>query len=563
MNGFSHVIERKEWRWVLGVVVIAIVVANAPIMLGFLTAPHGTVYTGIESTAPGDVNVYLSYLEQVRQGHLVFKDLFTGETQTNGFFNLFWLVLGLIGALFHLSPIATYFIARVLLGAGLLFFIYFIASQLFSEIRWRKIAFLLAVFAGGVGALLAPFISAFFHGSAFESAWPMDLWVSEGFTFLSLHHSPHFLAATILILASVMFLAKIVERPSMRTSSLAGVFMLSLYAFHPFHVLSLGAVSVGFLLLAAIRKRQEFFRIFGHFALAWLIAIPAVAYQAWLVLKDPLGSGRADQNILYTPPLLTTIASYGFLGLAAAVGSVKLWKTKLLRNELLVVWGLFHALAIYFPIFFNRRVTQGLNIAFAFLAVAAVVAVINRLGRSMKKSTTAVFAGVVALFLFGMSTLWVTAQDFSFIVGSKGRHFPYYFYLSKDYRDAFQWIRAHGDDFTVVLSAPVTGNFIPGWSGRQVFVGHNVETVKFEEKRKEAVRFYSDEVDDAWRRSFLLANRITHVVVGPWENQFGAFGSSQAPFLTPVFSSASVMVYSVDTSILPSSRGAPTVSYFR
>src|SRR6185436_1238159 len=124
-------------------------------------------------------------------------------------------------------------------------------------------------FAGGVGAWTAPLASAFFKGGNLEKVWPMDLWVSEGFTFLSLHHSPHFIAGTALIVLSVAFLARSFERQSTRDAVRAGVSMLALYSFHPFHVLSLGLTTLAFLLLAWIIRRPDFWKIFGRFTLAW------------------------------------------------------------------------------------------------------------------------------------------------------------------------------------------------------------------------------------------------------------------------------------------------------
>ncbi len=539
-------ISPGERVWLTRAIIISLLLANLPLVLGFLKAPSGTTYTGIDSTAPGDVNVYLSYLEQARQGQLVFRDLFTSEPQRPMLFNPFWLALGWLSSLLHLPGLAMYFLSRIVLGAVLLAVIYIGTTIIFADVLRRRIAFLLAVFASGIGAWAAPFIDAWFHGNVPEPGWPMDLWVSEAFTFLSLHHSPHFLAATILILLVVWWLMRVVEGRGLKPALYAGLAMLALFSFHPFHAVTLGLITVAFFLTAFMHHHQHLWRTLGNYALAWLIATPAILYHAWIVLRDPLGSGRAAQNILLTTWPGVTVLSYGFLLVGAVVGAVLLWRTTALRSRLLVAWVIAHLMAIYAPVFFNRRLTQGLNIALALLAAAAVAVVIERWRAKRPRSTTEYFLPVMGLFVLGLSTLWVTAKDLSVLLGVSGRDRPLYFYLQHDYRDAFRWLRNSTDREVIVLSSPVTGNFIPGWSGRRVVAGHNIETIRFEEKRLAIRRFYDLRENDEWRRMFLERTGATHVVVGPWEGMLGAFDGQGVPYLRLAFERPTVRVYRVD-----------------
>jgi hypothetical protein len=539
------VIDVREYRWVLLVTAVVVAAANLPTALGFLSAPSGTVYTGIDSTAPGDVNVYLSYLEQARQGNLVFRDLFTAESQTGTLFNPFWLALGLLGSLFGLPPLLTYILARLVFGFLLLLVIYWATAFFFTDVRYRRMAWLLASVAGGVGAWVAPFIEAHYGGAPPGSAWPMDLWVSEAFTWLSLHHSPHFLAASILIVATVVWLIQAAERGSWRPGLYAGLSMLLLYSFHPFHVVSLAMVTIALFLVTVALHRRRIGRVFIIFGSAWLLAAPALAYQAWSVWRDPIGAGRAAQNILPTTWPWVTVVSYGWLLLAAVIGAVSLWRRGSIRSQLLVAWGAAHLVAIYAPVFFNRRLTHGLNIVLALLAAPVVLNTFDWLKRQqfVKKFHEAI---TLALFvvLFGLSPLWVYGQDLSFLL-DRGRSWPYYFYLSTDYRDALTWLRAQAPSGSVVLSSDITGNFVPGWSGRAVVVGHNVETLSFARRRQELNQFFDPATSDGWRRQWLAEHGVSHLIVGPWEGRLGTYQPNGAPWLTPVFRRGSVTVYAV------------------
>lgn len=535
-----------ERRWIVWVAGLAVGLANLPMLLGFIAAPDGTVYTGIDSTAPGDVNVYLSYLRQVEDGHLAYRDLYTAEPQGDTIVNGFWMGLGLFGALLHLPPLATYLLTRIVLGFFLILLIYRFAAWFFSAVPVRRVATLLAVFAAGIGAWVAPLIEWWFRGSVPGPAWPMDLWVSEAFTFLSLHHSPHFLAATIMILGTVVLFIRTIERRSTIDAVWAGLIMFGLYTFHPFHALSLLAVSATMVATALWRNRATVMSSIGRLALAWVIATPALAYQAWLSFRDPIGVARAEQNILLTTWPGITLVSYGLLFVTAVIGAVAILRDRpSLRLRLLVAWAVGHGLAIYLPVFFNRRVTQGLNIALAMLAAPVVAQAVERLRRSSKRSTGTVFVLIVGGFLFTMSMLWVWAQDLSFLLGAPNRGKPpYYFYLSDDYRQAFEWIRQSTTEDDVVLSAAITGNFVPGWSGRTVVIGHNVETIRFDDKVELAQQFFDTETSAAERRRILDDSRATAVVIGPWEKRIGSF-SGRDPSLKPAFLRGEVAVYRV------------------
>jgi len=535
--------DSLEVRWVLKITLLAILLANLPFAIAAVAVPHGTTYTGISSVAPGDLNVYLSYLEQVRQGHFILRDLFTAEPQSPTLINPFWLILGLLGSIFRLAPLATYIISRIVLGIALLFLIYRFAAYFFDDVLRRRAAFLLAVFASGVGAWVEPILRAVNNRP--DAAMPMDLWVSEAFTFLSLRHSPHFIAVTILIIAAIWFMIRSAERSSLRDSVLSGVCMFGLFSFHPFHVVSFAYITFGFLVLILFVKRDQFIRQLIRFVVAWSIALPALLYHVLLIYLDPFAKGRSLQNILVTTQPLLTLASYGLLFVGAVIGASMLFRTKTIRHQMLVVWAVAHMAAIYAPVFFNRRVTHGLNIALAMCAAAAVPFVISKIRiLSLRETIRTPLFAVIAFLGLGMSNVWVQAQDLSFFLHD-GRTMPSFFYMGNDYRGAFTWLEQNGNDSTVVLCGTIIGNFVPGRSGRRVVVGHNVETVDIKQKLPEVRKFFTPGTDDSWRKIYLARNNVTHILVGPREQALGPFNTEKVPYLIPVYSNGPVTLYSV------------------
>ena len=72
-------VTKKEWLFVIFLAFVVVFLGNFNLIYGWLTNPAGQVFTGIHFAALNDWFVYYSYLEQVRQGHWLFNDLFTSE----------------------------------------------------------------------------------------------------------------------------------------------------------------------------------------------------------------------------------------------------------------------------------------------------------------------------------------------------------------------------------------------------------------------------------------------------------------------------------------------------
>jgi len=96
----------------------------------------------------------------------------------------------------------------------------------------------------------------------------------------------------------------------------------------------------------------------------------------------------------------------------------------------------------------------------------------------------------------------------------------------------------------IILSDLTAGNYIPPYTGRTVYVGHD-NTLHKEQKVDLVHRFYQGEMRPAEAEVWLSQNRISYVFFGPQENESHKDIASLYPFLHEVYRNMDVTIYAV------------------
>ena len=528
--------------WVCTIILMSM--SLLPFIFGWVMTPPQHTYTGLHGNAPGDILVYYSYLEQVRQGALAFRDLFTGEPQSANLILPVWLGTGLVGRLLHTPPPVTFHLVRVLSIPLLMAAIAAAARCFLTDKRQQRLAFLFAVFAGGLGFLLGPIEQHLWGRDVIEHFWPMDIWTSEGFTYLTAAQSPHFIVGTALLLFFLVETVHTLERGVRWRTVLAGVGACILLATTPFLIVLLIPLSLAALILSRSTGVMFHTRLTRLLCL-WVPTLPALVYVGLYQAFDAFAKARATQNILMTPAWWVTLASYGLLIPLALWGVRQVWRDRSWRTRLLLAWFVVQPMLFFGPFFFQRRLVQGWQFPLGFLAAVGAEALLyrSRLVRWGGWKT-----GLVALalaLLFG-SPVYQLANDLA-LVSDEGRQELSAFYLPHTFMDGYAWVKKNTSPNAVVVADASYGVFLPAFSGRQTYVAHGVETLEYDRKRavsRDVFRgVYSP--NDVQR----LAQREgwTYVWVSPVEKYFG-FDLSRYPFLAPQFSNADVTIASVSSN---------------
>jgi len=538
-------VSAKERKLLVWLCIIMVVLTAVPYLFGYLRTPTSTTYTGIHALTAGDSNVYYSYLEQVKQGHYLFQDLYTSEVQPYPYFQPFWFGVGIFAKILNLPNWTAVQLSRLLLVPVFIFIAYLFIAYLFSDKIKRKLAIFLLLFSSGLGGLLSPVLEPGKYIAGGYYHWPMDLWVPESISFLSLYHLPHILASSILFLLVFLLILLAWENNRYCYSVWAGIISFFWFWFHPFHIITVFSVMGGYILISSVRQKGILLTKIKHLLVVFLMALPAVIFYLVFLKIDPLMAGRSLQNILITPIPWMLLISYGFLGILAILGFFKSFRINDEKISFIAIWFMVQLFLLYIPLAFQRRLAQNFHFPVTILAIVGICSIYRFLSRKFSDKSAnlllnnKILMGLLFIIFLAFSNIYVLAND---VLLYQNNSYPY-FYLTDEYSQVMVWLENNISLNDVVLSEEINGNFIPGMSGRKVYLGHGVETLDYENKLEKVEWFFEKDEESAEKKEFLEENNITYLFWSDAEKGLGSFDPKNKEYLKEVFSNQTVTIY--------------------
>jgi hypothetical protein len=538
--------EETKFIWLLSLILI--IIACAPYLYGYLIRGD-LFYGGQHIFNPGDGYVYLSYIEQVKEGKFLLDNLYTNEVENVPLFNPFWLIIGLVARIFNLSSVLALHLFRVILIPIFLWSLYKLISYFLPNysLKRKKICFLYSIFASGLGGLLALFVAKgnlFYYFSHYLYA-SMDIWVPEAFNFLIILNSPHFIASLTLIILIFYYFLRSIEYKKLKYSLISGVLALFLFSFHPFYVPTIYLIPLFYLLFLFIKnKKIEQRSILSYFLLVF-ISLPSVLYYLFLLSTNLPLQIKASQNNCLTPGGITFFITYGLNLFFAIFAIVVLVQSKKVSDKslFLSVWFWSSILLIYAPFNFQRRLTEGFQIPLMILSFMGLVAIFNFLKikfDSLKKLIIIISVLLIFILFFCLTNLAIYIKDFKFL-----RSKPDIIYFKKEFIEALDWYKNQTTLKETLLSGWLDGNPIPGLIGRRIFIGHGIETVNFSDKAAEVKWFFNANNNDLDKKEFLRSNKINYVLYSFREKALGSFEPEIKDYLELVFKNSEVSIFKV------------------
>lgn len=510
-------ISRQEYRLLFGAATVAAVIGLIPPLLAAWSAhKSGVQWTGRQFLSPGDMAVYLSYIAQAKAGHVLFENFATTE-HLMPVFNILWLKVGWFARLFGLTPLAAFHAVRTLYIYPLAVAAYFAFAYVFRGRNERAAAFLLFMFSSGVGLYAAPFLRAA-HVTGGNYQWPIDFWVAESNTFMTILYSPHFIASLLLIVATALLFLMALDTKKISYGVWAGLAGLVLFEFHPFHAPTLYAVA---LVTLALRTKTDGFkpRQWIAAALFFLLSAPSVAYYYWLTHWTPNAAFMLQNNVTTTPSIQYVLIGLGVIVPLAVFGWFAAKDGKVLAREhrqFFTAWAIVQLALLYSPLVFQRRLVEGLQFPLTVLAIPALFAIVQ--SPRFKRNMNVVAAALLIPVLFLPSTFSTVKRSIEAANPSADR--DGLFFLRHPEAATMQMIRTKAPEDFVVLCAMSTGNDVIGWGEHRTYIGHWANTVDVARKQAEVADFFG-KMDNDQRAEFARTHGIDVVIFGPAERAYG------------------------------------------
>jgi hypothetical protein len=385
-------------------------------------------------------------------------------------------------------------------------------QQISERPKQRLLMFGVVLFSSGLGWLLGKYI-----GSS------SDLWIPESNTFLTLAESPHFILAQTLLVSGLLLFIHYLKSRDRR--ALAGLFLLTLVlAFeHPFDLLILGPV-IFCLSIYQEEPLRPTILISG-------LCTAGVTYPLFLLRTNPLFASEQAQGVSYSPSPLAYLSGFGLLTPFAIWGAEKVFGTKSVVIRAILIWLVVGLLALFAPVSFQRRLSEGIHIP---LAIVASVGVIQLYGALRRRMGSTVLIGLTLLCgILTLTSLSAVINDFKVISGDSSE--SYYYYISQGEHRGLDWLAQHTSDNDVILANWFYGNIIPGITGRKVFLGHKAQTIHYDEKVTKVNAFLLN-TDAVSAKKFLKENHISYIFLGDGDTMLRyGFHPEKLSFLELVF----------------------------
>jgi hypothetical protein len=549
-----------------------LLVTAFPFLYAYLSEPADKRFMGILLNVP-DYSQYLSWSREFGKSLLI-DNMLTPERGPTVFFNLFFLMVGRLGSLLGLGSAEALQFMRPIAGAVYLAAIYWYIRLNVLDALHRWVAFLVASLGGGLGWLLI--VQKQFTR---DLPFPLDVYVSEANTFLTVMAFPHQAMATGLLVLIFALAGLALERRSYRLASCAGVLALLLGVQHGYDlVVVYGVVGLTTLILAAREKTRLQPLLLG--ATICGPSLPAAAYLTYITRESPIWRGVLEQYSnagVYTPnpahllvlmgvPLILVVAGLPWRlwpvveqalgrGRARRVGielgqpRVNVLSIPPQRHAgtfsgatlLLGVWFGVGFLLLYIPTDFQIKMLAGWQVPVAVLATKILFEQLEPALRRLPLPTWSRSHFVLGA-LFVAAVLPVNMYLYAWRITDLERHdYPYYLY--RDEAAALHWLNGNAQPRDVVLSSLTIGQYVPGIAGTHAFLAHWTGTLDYHAKRRMVDAFFQAALPEERRRELIARFNVRYVFYGPQERALGGYDPQRSPYLRRVYSNQSVSVF--------------------
>jgi hypothetical protein len=517
----------KEYRWVLIVSLLILAFSSVPLFAGYAAQTPDQRFIG-SFTDRMDYAVHLAMMHYGEQGGWAYQLRFTTEPHDSAYVRTFYVILGHIGGWLGLPAVLLFQIARLGFGLLALFAIYRLLTRVFTSVRERQLAFILAVLGAGLGWLQIPL------------GWipdpqisPIDFWLIDAYLLFSLALFAHFSAAiAALVLALTAFLDQI-QQPRWQNIALISICAIFVQMVNPIAFILADLAMAGAFVFSCWKNRKMDWPLFLTLSFLAVIQIPLLAYSLILLTQDPTWAEFNRQNITLSPPPVYLLLGFGLFWPFTLFGAIQALRQQEARLGWAVVWMVAALGMAYLPMAIQRRFLLAIGLPLAVLAAPAILRCSTWLHRH---SPLGQFTGAMVI------TVFITASPIALISASSLNMFsrPDSLFEKAALVQAVDWLHENSIPDQVVLASEPTAQLVAIRIPIKLYFGHAMETLRYAEKAQAVERFYRGQQPASW----LASQEINWVILGPHEKAWRPF-PLDLPNLKIAYQNDLVTIYQV------------------
>lgn len=514
--------SKGEMLVVFFLAVLACTLVFLPTIVAYFKTAPGYWFSGFNFFYdPWDINTYLANIRQGFNGQWFYRNPYTSFPDKALPIYLFYILLGHFSRVTALPILLVYHAANIVLTALFCFVLYIFLAFFFTKRNVRLSTFFLILFGGGLGWLLLPI-----------GIPSVDIIYPDGAVFQMLH-LPHFVLNQVLFLSTLLFSfgSSYFKRWSLVFG--AGFSGVLLAFIHPYSLLAVTLIVLGYSCLLFVRKRNMN-TIFYLGPLLTLWTLTLIIFR--LLLKPTL---LFDQVATSPQPWLLFL-SYGFLSLFAIWGALTYWRKRDEKSLFLFSWFVVHSLVLYLPFSFQRFNLKGF---FIILGICAVVGIEKLV--SLIRDRRVVYT--VILFFSSFNALIITIVPLTFVVPLTSRHFETWhnwIYLTVEEKSAFNFLLKNSQKGEVVLASFRISDFLPVYTDNRVHLGRDLVVFDWKGAVQDIPKFYSGKLSVP-PYQYLKEGKIDYIFWGDDEKALGDFDLTKESYLENIYQNEKVIVFKV------------------
>lgn len=477
-----------------------------------------------------DYAVHLSMMQSGRMGDWAYQMRFTSEDHKPAFLRMFYIILGHISKGINLDAETTFHISRWIFGIIALYSIYQLCKKIFPNRNSVRAAFLLSVLGAGAGWL------QLMLGAPLKPISPIDFWLIDAYVFFSISLFPSF-AFTLALMTTALYL----YLDYMDNGKWVNIFLITLFAVisqttNPISFAVIDIAIVGAACFLWWKNKKINLQQFLALSIIGIAQIPLLIYNFLILDGDPIWSQFTAQNQTLSPPPIFYF--WGFLPfwIFAIYGATLAFYKKNPNMVAIALWAISGFALAYLPMLIQRRFILGITIPLGILSIYGLSHVLEYITRKsphvLKREGIVYFTYIL---IASISSIYLVLG-----LGLYLKTLPEDKFYPHDLKAALVWLNENAIPNDFVLADVSTSQLVAQRTKLKVYVGHEMETLQFEDKILQMEAFYKGTSSKDW----LAQTQIRWVIYGPYEQKISSSFAAGSE-LEMIYENDTVTLYKV------------------